>query len=108
MILRHGRCLGLRLFRWGRKQLEIWFAPKDERIESHIHQTMDSKIVLLVGRVWGRNGSKTGLVHALHSYLIPASTPHSAYALTVCIFLNFETWKDSNPISSACVDFENA
>lgn len=108
MILRHGRCLGLRLFRLGRKQLEVWFAPKDERIESHVHRNMDSKIVLLVGRVWGTNGSKTGRVHAFTSYLISAGTPHSAYTLTACAFLNFETWMEQKAISSACIDFESA
>lgn len=106
MILRHGRCLGLRLFRWGRKQLEVWFAPMDERIEGHCHTQFDSKIVLIFGRAWGWNGSKTGNLKKFKVYDVPTQCWHSAYVFNSCVFFNLETWTGDKPMSSACVDFE--
>lgn len=107
MIHRHNRCLGLTLFRWGRRQVEIWFCPKGEIIERHSHAKIDSRIILMCGRMFGDIGTRYGHPRKFKSYLIPAGTGHGAKVERRCIFLNIETWKPRASVTSAAIDFES-
>lgn len=112
MILRHGRCRGIRLFRRGQKQLELWFAPHNEVILTHVHPHIDSTLVFLGGRMVGRIGNRWGPVGALdflRCFCIPANVPHSAVVTGwFALFLNWETWKEGANVTSAAVDFQAA
>lgn len=110
MILRHNNCRGIKLFRIGRFQMELWMAPKGERIESHIHKHIDSHILFLWGRMNGVIGSRSGSLgfhDCFRLFHIPAGVTHSATILSRwCIFTNLEVWNKGSSISSAAVDFE--
>ncbi len=107
MIHRHNRCVGFTLFKIGRKQVELWFCPKGEVIESHVHQKMDSKILFLWGKIDGTIGERTKRLdwrHVFRRFKIPSNVTHSAKVLGFCVFANIETWNVPNP-SSAAIDF---
>lgn len=104
---RHNGCIGLTLFRFGRKQLEVWYAPKGEEIEPHVHKKIDSTLIILggemEGNIDGRIG-KTGWYDFLRRFNIPSGTIHSAKVTgRFCLFLNYEKW--TGKPSSAAIDF---
>lgn len=107
MIKRHNGCRGLTLWRWGRFQIELWFAPKGEVIEPHIHSRIDSSIVFLVGSMVGTIGGKTGLLEwpadCFRRFNVPAGVKHSATITAFCMFANVERWKGD--VTSAADDF---
>jgi len=105
IVRRHNRCVGLTLFRWGRKKLEIWFCPRNEEIEPHRHEHIDSMIYLLAGRMHGRIAEVRGLVELWRGYPVPAGTVHTATTDSPCIFANWETWIGDVPVTSAAEDF---
>ena len=109
LVNRHNRCVGITLFRWGRRQAEIWFCPKHEYIEPHHHPNIDSVLVVVAGEMMGKIADKHGLVHWRKDFLqrfpIPAGIVHSAAVGMFCVFINFETWKKDKPLTSAATDF---
>lgn len=103
MLERFGKARGIRFPIWPRYQAEIWFCPAGVRIPMHIHKTLDSFIIYLVGRmrvtvedqtrdVCGpvRRRQSTGrLIWAVR--YIPAGVKHCAEVLgRFAIFLNVE------------------
>lgn len=100
---RHGRCRGLRIWKWNNFQIEVWFCPEDEEIEPHFHKHIDSKIVLLFGCMMGKIAEVRGHVKKFKAYPVPAETVHSAVMITACIFANIERWQGEP--SSAAEDF---
>ncbi len=119
MIHRHNGCIAITLFRFGRRQLELVYCPAGEVIEPHVHQHIDSTLVMLGGEIKGgiapfldglamdwdhwRHG-KTGWYDFGRRFKIPAGTLHYAKVTgRFCLFLNYEKW-DSKP-TSAAVDF---
>lgn len=109
MIARHNRCVGVILFRFGTRQLELWWAPKGEFIEPHSHKHIDSTLLFLWGSINGSIGDKSGQVSyrdALRCFSIPAGVKHSAVVLSrFCLFLNWEKWTTRN-VTSAAIDFD--
>ncbi len=103
MIERYGNARGLRIPFWKNWQVEIWFCPKGAVIPPHIHETIDSLIIYLYGRmrvtverttreVCGpvRRRQSTGKLIWATRY-IPAKTRHCAEVIGNCaIFLNLE------------------
>lgn len=54
MIIQHkDSCWGFTLFRFGRRQLQIWFVPADYACEEHTHQDSDGEFFVVYGK--GRN-----------------------------------------------------
>ena len=105
LVHRHNRCVGITLFKWGRKKLEVWFCPKDEEIEDHVHRHIDSVIVLLFGYMRGKIDFTAGHVQPWRRYPVPHCTTHSALTLSFCVFANWETWTGDVDVTSASVDF---
>ena len=108
MIRRHNRCLGIRIWKWGRFQCELWFAPKGEFIEPHVHEHINSKIIFLAGEMLGSIGERAGLLkwpkdigRAFH---VPAGMTHSALVGSFCVFANAERWTNDE-VTSAAADF---
>ena len=109
MILKFKRCRGLRVWRWGRVQVELWWCPSLETIPPHTHEEFDGLIVYLAGRMlfWTETKSRViGWRDWLKTLSIPAGTMHGAIGRGRfgCLFLNFERWKHDRP-SSAAIDF---
>jgi len=110
LIHRHNRCLGLKLFRYRKTQIEIWFCPKGEQIEPHTHLEADITIVPLAGRMAGRIGERCGIAgwsDIFRRFCVPRGTVHSARMLSPCIFMGIERW-NTDLISSAATDFHRA
>ena len=111
MITKFQRCRGLRLFRWGRFQIELWYCPARETIPLHSHPNIDSTIVHLFGWVhWYIEldnvpyGKYLGASNIGKSHKVPANTVHAATCYSPLLFLNIERW--SCTPSSAAIDFK--
>jgi len=109
MILRHNRCWGLLVHRFGNKQIEVWFCPKGETIVDHFHAKIDSKIIYLGGKMDGHITHKHkqfGWRDLFRAYPIPRGTVHGAKVTGLfALFANVETWPDKTITSAAC-DFK--
>lgn len=109
ILMRHGGCYGIKLFKWKTHQLEVWCAPFGTRIEPHCHVLIDSNIIFLAGRMWGVIGGKCGVVgwtDCFRRFHVPAGTIHSAFVLGwFALFANWETWAKGYEVTSAAVDF---
>lgn len=108
MIERHGKCIGIKLFRWGRRQLELWFCPGGEVIGNHVHKNINVDMMILGGRMFGKIGSRSGPVgwdDLFRVFRIPAGVEHDAVITgKFCLFLSFETW-EVDEVTSAAIDF---
>ncbi len=103
MIERYGNARGLRIPFWKNWQVEIWFCPKGAVIPPHIHRTIDSYIIYLLGtmRVTVENSSRivfgpvrrrqsTGRL-VLATRFIPHGVRHCAEVLgRFAVFANIE------------------
>lgn len=104
MIERFGRIVGLKLFRFRNRQVELWFCPKGERIPLHFHEAIDSHLVFLFGRMfWTSDGRSKELSwrNFLFNWIIPANVAHGAVVTGLCgVFMNIEKWT-AEPTSAA-------
>lgn len=104
---RHNGCIGFTLFRFGKRQLELWYCPKDETIEAHVHDHIHSTLIILGGEMegWiGERHGKTGWYDFMRRFHIPAGTVHRAKVTgRFCLFANYEVWTGTP--TSAAVDF---
>lgn len=106
-MIRHNRCRGFRLLRFGQVQIELWCCPAGEDIAPHVHDHIDSTLIILGGSAVGSIGAKVGLVgwrDMFRRFKIPKGVVHWAIVRSqFFIFLNVEKW-DCN-ITSAAHDF---
>jgi hypothetical protein len=114
-LLRHDRCVGLRLWQWNRTQWILWFAPKGAEIEDHVHLQLRARVKLLLGRMvwrcdamdeydWCDMVAKT-ITAPARWMNIHCGQCHGATALTASVFLVRETWIGTGPMTSAARDF---
>lgn len=107
LLRRHNKVRGIRLWKWGNFQVEVWFAPAGEIIEPHVHQNIHSTIVFLAGDMVGRIQERVGVLKwpadSFRRFRVPAGTVHEARIGKFCIFANIERW--SAPPTSAAEDF---
>ena len=106
MISRFQRCVGFRLFRLFRWQLEIWCRPKGEVIPLHVHEHCDSRITHWVGNVEWMMGDKRRTLSINNigwTRHVPAGAVHGAKVHSFSIFTNLEKW--TGRPSSAAEDF---
>lgn len=103
MIERFGNAIGIRIPVWKNIQAELWFCPRAAVIPPHIHKTIDSFIIYVIGKmrvtcdgstrvVSGpmRKRQTTGKWRWATKY-IPAGVSHCAEVLgPFAIFLNVE------------------
>lgn len=105
---KHG-CIGIRLLRVGRRQIEVWFCPRGVTIPDHTHSDIDVTLVMLGGRMQGKIGDRQGPVgwnDLFRRFEIMAGTVHSAVVTgAFCIFASFETWRKGAAVTSAAIDF---
>lgn len=109
MINRYEKAMGLRLFKLGRFQMEIWYVPAGYAVPEHYHTDFDSRFLLLFAHniLFRRNG-RTLLVkwwkHIGKLFAINAGDIHSSDASNFpLIFVNIEIWKHKP--TSACKNF---
>lgn len=49
IINRHEDCVGITLFKWGQRRIELWFCPSGYKIEEHSHPQEDVELMFLYG-----------------------------------------------------------
>lgn len=108
MIERHGECVGLKVFQWGKHLWELWYCPFGEAIKPHVHEHCDVSMLILGGSMLGIIGSARGPVtwrDIFRIFQIPRGVNHSALIIgrLGCVFLSMERW-DCQP-TSAATDF---
>lgn len=113
-VFHHDRCRGLRLWKWGRTQWILWFAPKGAVIPQHVHRELSAKIRFLCGAmVWDLGDAhrilKSRLVETglrwTRVFDVPAGHRHGGTAVRDSFFLVRETWLGTGPMTSAATDF---
>ena len=106
-MTRFKRARGWKLFRWKQRQIEIWFIPADEAIPPHVHNHIDSTLLILGGGCLGGIGERIGAVgwrDMFRRFEIPKGVTHWAKAnWPFFLFLNCERW--DGVVSSASNDF---
>jgi quercetin dioxygenase-like cupin family protein len=104
MFIRFQRSLGIRIFRFGKVQAELWLCPKGERLPAHRHAKMESRITFVAGRMLFTRDDRTiplGLGQTLRTFKVAAGQAHSAIVTGLFgIFLNVESWTE-RPTSAA-------
>lgn len=104
MITRFQRSIGIKLFRFGKTQAELWFCPKGEQLPNHKHEKMRSRIMFVGGGMLFTRDDKTitlGIRQTFRTFKVAAGQAHSAVVTGLCgIFLNCETWTEQ-PTSAA-------
>lgn len=100
---KHNRCRGFRIWKWGTFQIELWWFPKGEFIEPHIHERISSLIMVVYGQMEGIIGDRAGVPRPWKCFAVPPGERHAAHAVSNCVFLNFEHW--TGEVTSASDDF---
>lgn len=110
LISRYERALGIRLWRWGTFQIELWFAPAGYKIRPHSHPDEDIELVFLFGdaefarQKWMQ---RPELFHATfprhfgRRFSIAAGCVHwFTVSESMLVFVNIERWRRT-PTSAA-------
>ena len=114
-LARYGPCWCLTVFRWGRRKVELCYAPADYEPPEHVHPNSDGEFLILWARnrpiyrrVGGRVDSYTANIPPwrFKTLSVRAGTPHAFKKGDSCmIWLCFETWKKGVPVTSVADDF---
>lgn len=104
MFIRFQNCLGLKLFRFRKWQVELWWCPRGEQLPTHSHPSMESRILFLAGSMIFTREEQTIILGAwdiFRNFRIKAGQNHSAEVVgPFGLFLNIETWT-TEPTSAA-------
>lgn len=110
-------CISLTLFRWGSRNVEIWFCPANYKIIEHKHPNEDIELMFIYGDAEFARRKNIEDV----SEVFKASFPRHLFKLfsvkaghyhyfTVSkrplIFINFSRWLNNTKPTSAADDFE--
>ena len=105
----NGRGRGLRLFRWGNHQLELWWFPAGEVVEDHVHHNALVRLFFVFGKMtfWSApTGTKRKTLTKLGSTLrIPLGVAHGARINRPSVFLTYEKWNDSPTTIAHDIEF---
>jgi hypothetical protein len=97
-------CIGYRLIRIFKIQLELWICPPHSCIKPHIHPDLDSYVMHIWGRSFVRRKTSMKILpffSFFRIYKIPRNVVHSSSNFNNWfIFLNIERWY-SKPTSAA-------
>jgi len=120
LVDRHEGCVGLRLFKWGQRSVQLWYCPKGYTIEKHSHDLQDIELCFLYGEAWFyKTGVKvspsvrdikyvkvSGIGNPFKTFSIPAGTVHwFSVSNKPLWFLNYAKWKPGYNPTSAAIDF---
>ncbi len=116
IIQRFEGCVGIRLFRTRKFNVELWYIPPRFRIKEHYHPNMDIEILYLWGdTTFYRNDNKKKEYLAFNTTwrnmfkLFTIKHYHSHYLCNFSkplIFINFSKWIRNSKPQSASIDIE--
>lgn len=123
---RHERCIGLTLWRFGQKNIELWYCPSGYEIKPHSHPNEKIELMYLFGDteffrivekmhdfVFGKHmgvrseSFKPKWYHVFRKFTIDYGVVHwFKVSKLPLIFINIATFKDGHKPVSAAVDFK--
>ena len=105
LFLQFERARGVRLWRRGHSQAELWYCPRGYTIPEHVHDEMASRITFLGGRMLFRRDDRT--LHLdwrrlFRTFTVARGQRHGATVTgRFGLFLNHETWLTTTPTSAS-------
>lgn len=118
LLARYGPCSGLTLFRWGRRKVELWYAPADYSPPPHSHNDSDGEFTVLWSRnrrIWRNVGGRVDSYIATTPGVwgkflsVRAGTVHAFERGDSCmVWIVFETWRKGVKVGSVADDFHLA
>jgi hypothetical protein len=118
LLARYGPCIGLTIFHWGRRKVELWWAPSDYSPPPHSHKNSSTEFTILWAknrRIWRRVGDRVDTYTAntpgvWGKFLsVRAGVVHAFEKGDSCmIWLAFETWQRDAKVTSVAEDFHLA
>lgn len=114
LVDKHEGCVGLRLFKWGQRSVQLWYCPKGYTIEKHSHDLQDIELAFIYGQAWFyklqhnivKSAKVAGLGNPFKTFSIPAGTVHWFSVSSRSLwFVNYARWKTGYTPTSASIDF---
>lgn len=118
LINRHGPCVGIKLFSYGQRFVQLWYIPPGYTIEPHSHDDEDIELMYLCGKtVFFKDKGGDPIVviperfkprwyHIFRKFTVKAGTVHwFSTTNTPLIFINFSKFLPGNKPRSAAKDF---
>jgi len=112
LINKHENCIGLTLFKWNQRRIEIWFCPSGYQIEEHSHPSEDVELVYIFGNTifFRRNLLNGKYEEGKPKFLQKFTVMHfHSHGFTVgrlpLIFINFQKFLNGYKPMSAAKDF---
>lgn len=118
MINRYGPCVGITLFKLGRRKIELWRCPAFYTIPKHSHELEDIELAFVKGEAIFAKASESGFLDKSKkvsgwnfkiwkTFAIPAGTTHWFEINSKPLwFINFSKWKKGSIVTSAAKDFK--
>jgi len=111
-------CIGIKLLKLGRFQVELWMCPPSAHIPLHCHPNVDSIIIHIFGRAkFEKISNITNKLKFIFipwfdgfkAYKIPHNTYHGAEINNNnwMWFINIENWKNKTSITSTSKDIQH-
>lgn len=116
LINRHGPCIGICLWKWKQKFIQLWIIPPSYVIEPHSHDDEDIELMYLWGETtFYRQICKSEDIEQFKPsidydigkrFTVPAGAAHWFKTTTTkLIFVNFSTFLKGKRPRSAALDF---
>lgn len=115
ILTRYGPCWGLTLWRWGRRKVELWYAPANYETPEHRHDLSDSEFTILWARDRVIYRVIDGMVQSYRANTpgvwgrwlsVRAGTPHAFKAgATFMLWLVVQRWREGVKVTSVAEDF---
>lgn len=114
MINKHEKCIGIVLWKWKQKFIQLWYCPAMYQIKPHSHPEEDIKLMYIFGiTVFFRVVNEQieyfvpRCYHIFRSFSVKAGVTHwfSPSPLPL-IFISFSTFKKGFTPKSAALDFK--
>lgn len=114
MINRHESCIGIVLFKWRQRFIQLWFCAGGYAIDPHSHPEEDIELMYLFGKTtfFRYTNSKVESFkprwyHVFRKFTVKAGVTHWFTASNVpLVFINFSTFKDGFTPKSAALDYK--
>ena len=111
LVNRKFGCFGVKLFKLGRIQAELWFCPSSSYIQPHKHPNIDSIFIHLLGKAEIQRdyqAKKLPWFTWFEHHRIASNQIHSAIVPrgSIFIFLNIEKWSCEPSSASKDIVYE--
>jgi hypothetical protein len=128
MIHKKDSCVGITLFRLGRRKLELWYVPKDYACVEHTHKDSDGEFFVVYGKdrfIWRRHSDHKHVAGTSYTYkeerqeiynitdrpywkwyTVKSAVPHGfGRGASPMVFLCWETYRKGVKVTSPAIDF---